>query len=354
MYTKLSVTLVLLLVLLGPMSVGVATSADQPGTPDAGSETETEAPELTDSARQIENPQTANEFLAAFRTLREKPGFQAYAGFRLLRRQAVVAVQAGTFGERERERMGYLLQALRQFSAAYNYSQQGSFDEALAAANESDQSFDRLAEAGGGRYAVLGGVALDRFYDNVGRELFDRGAHANRTPDQLRLYGHAAIAFRRADRTARFSQVSTQRNRLQRTFRDDVERLNESAVVARRFVDECQSACTDPVSLVGSQGLVTFETYRDAREADAAASEAVRLAERHGLGGRLREFRSVSQRTGQALVTSAVGSLLLVLLYGAVFWAASVPVSRRLVEWGRDRRDAYVDHIVPPTQREKR
>ena len=117
---------------------------------------------------QQSEPNTSDEYLSAFQSLQGEPAFSAYNELEVIRTQAAVEVQTGSFERPKRNQMELVLRFLERFRTAYDAAEAGDQAKAFARANETAATLNRLAETQAGSYAVLGRVALDRFYRQMG------------------------------------------------------------------------------------------------------------------------------------------------------------------------------------------
>jgi hypothetical protein len=305
---------------------------------------------VTTRRTQSSSPTTADEFLAAFRSLEGNEALQQYSELEAIRSQAVVEVQSGTFSEREREQMAHVLAVLRSFSSAYalmtNETPQGSLENA----NETERALAALEAADGNRYAALARVALDRLYRSLATTFQEASQSAASTPERLALMDRAARAYRRAGATQRFSQLSVQRDRLRAEFAADRERLNESTTVAGEFVDGCGTGCRDPVVAARTAPLATFGRYAAARQAAGAARTARAIAAEHGLSSGRERAAAVAESATGAVRTFAIASAALVAGYVVAIAIVAGVVAGRVRAWAASVSTAEQKTVVAPAE----
>lgn len=294
---------------------------------------------------QADEPTTADEFLDAFRELEDRPAFETYSEFEVIRSQAITEVQVGEFSADDRERMSLVLAALRSFDRAHELADSGSAAEGLAQANRTRAALTDLREAGGSQYAVLGTLALDRFYEDVGQRLHERAEAAEATPRRLSLLGQAATAYQRAGAADQYSELTVQRDRLRAEYEADLETIDESVAASEPFLQDCEE-CTSVGGALSSRGVGVFDAYADARTADRHTSTALDLAERHDLADRQEHIADLDERAGEAVASLAIASAIVALGYALAVAAIAGLVGYRLASWKRDYDDAHVGEII--------
>lgn len=292
------------------------------------------------------SPETADEFLDAFRELDGHPAFQEYSEFEVVRAQAVSAVQVGTFTDEKAERMRLVYEVLVTFDKAYNLSRSGSRTAALERVNETEPLLADLRVAGGTQYAALTGIALDRFYVDQGEALHEAALAANDTRTKLDRMASAAVAYKRGDAVQQYSNLVVQRERLQSTYRADVETLNESVVAAQSFLNACGEACSSPVGALAGHGTAVFDEYAAARTANDRLGTAAEVTVEHGLADRADTVGALRERARSTVTSLALASALLALGFAVVVAVVAMLFAHRLAAWARDVEDSKVGAIV--------
>ncbi|NHN61692.1 MULTISPECIES: hypothetical protein [Halorussus] len=292
------------------------------------------------------SPETADEFLDAFRGLEGNPAFQEYSEFEVVRAQAVSAVQVGTFTDAKAERMRLVHEVLVTFDEAYNLSRSGSRTAALERVNETESLLADLRAAGGTQYAALTGIALDRFYVDQGEALHEAALATNDTRTRLDRMASAATAYKRGGAVQQYSNLVVQRERLQSAYRADVEALNESVAAARSFLDSCGEACGSPVGALAAHGTAVFDEYAAARSANDRLAAAETVTAEHGLADRARTVGALRERARSAVTGLALASALLALGFALVVAVVAMLFAHRLAAWGRDVEDSQIGEIV--------
>ena len=303
----------------------------------------------------VEEPQSSDDFLAAFRELSGRESLSAYSEFEVIRTQAVIAVQSGSFDDADRARMRGVLRTLVRFDAAYAASRNGSLEASFESANATRAAVSALESSGGTAYSSLATVALDRFFRSLG-DRFEQRARTNdsSTPEQIAALKRAGEAYRLGGSSDRFAEVSVEAEQLASAWERDSRDMNESVAATQGFLDRCGAACDGPVSAVSTHTTGVFGLYADARAASAASSDAVRIAEANGLDDRTAELRAVSEEASNTLLSLAIGSALLFFAYAFVLAIPTMFVAGRISAWARDRRAASVGSILSAMPREVR
>ena len=294
-----------------------------------------------------DHPETADGYLAAFRSLSGEPALSTYGEMEVLRSRAVAAVQVGEFTDERRQRMRQVLVTLERFTAAYDAAENGSRTESLALANETTAAVEGLREAGGTDYAALAQLALDRFYRDRGDEFREQARSADQTPTQLQLFRAAVQAYERGGATDRFSAASANRERLAAEYETDEALLNRSLATATAFRTACDGQCSDPQTALQAFGLGVFDRYTEARAAVTGARRAGALADEHGLTSRLEAADEQTAWGTTALQSLTVASVALIGGYTLVFALFGGLVMARLSQWGADAKDATLGDILP-------
>ena len=262
--------------------VGLVVSAAGAATVPAAAESAAAGPAITevsetDSAAlddrpvaaqvSIDDPQSSDEFLSAFRGLSGSESLETYSEFEVIRTQAVIAVQAGEFDDSERQQMRAVLRALVRFDEAYRAAENGSLGESLESAESVRETLSELESAGGTQYSSVAGVALDRFFRSLGDRFEERSRADISTPERIAALRRAGEAYRLGGSSDRFAEVSVRSEQLTSEFERDREELNESVAAAEGFLGQCADTCGDPVTAVTSHTVSVFGLYSDARTA---------------------------------------------------------------------------------------
>ena len=301
----------------------------------------------------VEEPETGDDFLAAFRELSERESLSAYSEFEVIRTQAIVAVQSGEFGDAKRARMRAVLRTLVRFDAAYAAAQEGSLDSSFESATATREAVSALDSSGGAVYGSLAGVALDRFFESLGERFEERARSGGAsTPAQIDDLERAGQAYRESGASDRFAEISVEAEQLQSAWERDRQEINESMSTTQQFIDRCGGTCGDPVSAVTAHTAGVFGLYTDARTASAESSEAARIAEANGLSDRTAELRAVADDASGTLLSLAIGSAVVLFAYALVLVVPTMFVAGRISAWARDRRAADVGSILSPMPRE--
>ncbi|RLM53893.1 hypothetical protein DVK02_10720 [Halobellus sp. Atlit-31R] len=294
----------------------------------------------------VDEPQTSDEFLAAFRELSERASLEDYSEFEVMRTQAIVAVQAGTFEQADRERMRAVLRTLVEFDGAYRAAEEGELSESLQAAQSTRETLSALESAGGTQYSSLAAVALDRFFGSLGERFEERSRGDGSTPERIAALRKAGEAYRLGGSSERFADVSVRAEQLATAYERDRERMNESLANAQRFFDRCGAACAGPVSAVATHRADVFGLYSTARTASAESSEAVRIARSHSLGERRAQLEAVAAESASVLLSLAIAAGVLLFAYAVLLAVPTVVIAGRISQWARDREAASVGKIL--------
>ncbi len=294
-----------------------------------------------------DHPETADGYLAAFRSLSGEPALSTYGEMEVLRSRAVAAVQVGEFTDERRQRMRQVLVTLERFTAAYAAAENNSRTTSLTLANETTAAVDGLREAGGTDYAALARLALDRFYRDRGDELREQARSTDQTPTQLQLFRAAVEAYERGGATDRFSAASANRERLAAEYETDEALLNRSLATATAFRTTCDGRCSDPQTALQAFGLGVFDRYTEARTAVGGARQAAALADEHGLTSRLETADEQTAWGTTALQSLTIASVGVIGGYTLVFALFGALVMARLSQWGADAKDATLGDILP-------
>jgi hypothetical protein len=301
----------------------------------------------------VEEPQSGNDFLAAFRQLSGQESLSAYSEFEVIRTQAVVAVQSGSFDDADRERMRGVLRTLVRFDAAYAAAQNDSLDASFESATATREAVSGLESSGGTVYSSLASVALDRFFRSLGGQYEERArADGISTPAQIDALQRAGEAYRLGGASEQFAGVSVEAEQLESAWARDSQEINESMAATQGFLDRCGDACEGPVSTVSTHTLGVFGLYTEARTASAASNDAVRIAESNNLGERTAELQTVAGDASDTLLSLAIGSAILLFAYAFVLAIPTMFVASRISAWARDRRAASVGSILSAMPRE--
>lgn len=285
---------------------------------------------------QTSSPETAGEYLSTFQSLNGSEAYQNYSEFEVLRSQAVFAVQVGDFTDSEAQQMTLVLDILRTFRDAYRFQQNGSYQAALDAANNTSETSEQLRDMEGGeQYAVLTDVALERFYGETGQALQSLAEQQNSTPRRIRTLQQAAASYQRSGSADQQAQVLIRVDSTQTAYRADIEELNESAATASAFTDNCGD-CGDLQTAITSYGLGVFPRYRQSLVASQETREAAGLATQHGLSSRSESLSTLRSEIDSRQSTLALASLALILAYVSVVGLFAAIVSRQLLSWRRD------------------
>ena len=286
--------------------------------------------------QQTGSADSAGEYLAEFQALNGSEAFENYSEFEVLRSQAVLAVQVGEFTDSEREQMQYVLDVLLRFRNAYQYQQNGSYQAAIDAANNTSVASDQLRETDGGQqYALLADVALERFYGQTGQALQTLAEQQNSTPRRIDTLQQAAMAYQRSGSPDRHAQVLIRVDSTRTSYRADVATMNESAVAASEFTENCGD-CGGVVGAVTAYGLGVFPRYRQSLTASRQAREAAALAAQHGLSSRSESLATLQSELDSRQSTLALASLTVILAYASVVGLLAAIISRQLLSWRRD------------------
>ena len=337
MYARLLLVAVLVVAL--PAGTATATGGTERGTPALAAGQVDCGPE--DPAM----PDSRDGFLGALRELNRTGAYEAYTEFELVRSQSLLEVQSGEFDRSKRQRTERTLELLWTFRRAYACREAERFGAALSTANESAAIAASLRETGGGQLGVLADLALTRFYRSLGSELLNRAESSERTPDRIEAFQRAAIAFRRAEATERFSRVSVRLDRVRRGYRSDMAVYNESIATATAFLDRCRG-CESPVAAIGTHGATTFDVFLDARRIGDETAVARETAATHNLEDRVRRAESLGSRvdaTVEALGLAVGGAIVGA---AAVLGLLAAAVAGRLTAWRRDVEASRLGDVV--------
>ena len=286
--------------------------------------------------QQTSSPETAGEYLSAFQSLNGSEAYQNYSELEVLRSQAVLAVQVGEFTETEAQQMTLVLDILRTFRDAYRFQQNGSYQAALDAANNTSETSTELrGMEGGEQYAVLTEVALERFYGETGQSLQTLAEQQNATPRRIEALEQAAMAYQRGGSADQQAQVLIRVDRTRSAYRADVESMNESVATATEFTDNCGN-CDDIAGAIRSYRLGVFPRYSQSLVASQETREAVALATQHGLSDRSESLATLQSQIDSRQSTLALASLAIIVAYAAIIGLFAAIVSRQLLSWRRD------------------
>ena len=283
-----------------------------------------------------DSPQSAGAYLAAFRRLEQNNAYTSYSEFEVIRSQAVFAVQIGDFTAAEQARMRLVLDLLQTFATAYDRQQAGEYEAAIRAAENTTVVGEKLrSTAGGGQYAALAGVSIDRFYADTGQELQSRAETVSATETRIKALEDAARAYQRAGSTERYAQILIRVDRLKQTFQRDRDELNASVASAQTFISAC-SNCDGAGTAISAYGAGVFEQYRSATEAVDDADQATEIAEKHEMTERLETVQSIQSAAAQRRDTLAVASTTLILGYSTITGIIIGIIGWRVALWQRD------------------
>jgi hypothetical protein len=324
--------LITLVVIGSLLLVPVVTTADA-GQEHSPSRFQQPGPAQTDAS---EVPDSASGFLSTFRSMEGTTAYQRYSEFEIVRSQAIFEVQIGEFTPSERRRMELVVRTLRTFREGYAYQQNGSYDAAIESANETSELLSELREVDGGeRYAVLGEIALERFYARNGQALQTRAEQQETTPRRIDTLRRAALAYQRAGDTDRYSTVLVRVDRVRQSYRSDAETLNASAASASSFLKGC-TACSGGQEAALTYGASVFTRYQRAIAASQDASTALALAEKHGLTDRAEELSQLQEELTASRTSLAVASVIAFSAYAFVLGLIAAVIAWRLTHWRQD------------------
>ena len=292
-----------------------------------------------------DEPETGDDFLTAFSDMSDTEAFLEYSELELLRSQAVVETQTGEFTDDDRDRMASLLAALQSFEEAHSHAEAGDREAAIEGADEVNDHLSELRDLDGERYAQLGEVALNRFYEVQAAELYDEAQGVSETPERIEMQRTAAHAFGEAGASQRYSTLTVESEELESRFESDLDRLEGDTDDATAFLDGCDETCSELPAAIAS-GPEAFERYEEAQTAHAKATAAGSTADEHGLTDRQETLAEVESETFDALVTTAGASAAIVFGYAAVFLLLSFLLVGRIARWERDVESARVPEIV--------
>jgi hypothetical protein len=299
------------------------------------------------AAATASQPDTSEEYLDALREYEGSEALATYSEMELMRSQAVTDVQTGEFADADAAQMDEILRTLAAFEQAYQTANEGAPIDSLTGANETRQAIQQLDTVGGSEYATLAQLGLQRFYRVQGETLYEQAQAAENTRVQLRYLDAAMTALRVGGASDRYSVVSAEASRLEATFEEDQARMNESFSVAATFLEECNNACSNPLTAMTTYSTGVYDQYRDARTAAGRAGTAQQLAIRHGLTDQVEQATQTSAAVNQSLLGLTLASTLLSLLWALVIAAPAAVVGWRLGQWELDRKDAGVGRIIP-------
>ena len=290
-----------------------------------------------------EVPDTQDELLAELRALEDSPGLSSYSEFELIRSQAALDVQTGTFDEADRERNAGVVRTLRAFERAYDCRDRSEFDAALAAANETASLAAGLGGEAGGQYQAVADIGLVRFYEDTGGELLAVGEQRESTPERIATFESAATAFRAAGAVDRFSQLSARLERIEREFEADMDRVNASLADADGFVESCTDCGSVPAA-IETHGIGVFSLYADALSAGSEIERAEGLLEQHGVDDA--SIDSADAAVAERTTMLAVSSVTLLVAGGTAVAVVAAVVTSRLVAWKRDVEAATAGDVL--------
>lgn len=290
-------------------------------------------------------PETRDEFLATLRRMNGTAAFESYTEFEIIRSQVLLNVQAGSFETVDRRRSERVVRLLRWFTEAYACQQDGQFENAIAAANETDAVAAELATGDNGQLGVLANLALTRFNTEIGEELRSTGEGIERTPDRIEVFEMAALSFRRAGATDRFAQLSVRLDETRQVYRSDMEQYNESLSIARSFVESCGS-CGSPESALIAFGPSVFDQYVAARQASAETDEAAALARKHSLEERASRADTLGSDVAATRSDLAIAAATGMIGFALVVGLLAGLVGSRLATWRRDLEESQLGNIV--------
>lgn len=330
------------LVVLASVTATPVAAADVGGNAvaaDTGTPTET-----VQTGAQQSPPETADEYLAAFRELSGTPAFEQYTEFETIRSLAVSKLQVVEFDDATHREMETVLALLRSFNESYTAAQNGSVAASLEAANRTATQVQALQDQGL-TYAPLADLALRRFYENQGDALLQTASGTARTPERIHLLSQAATAFRQAGASQKFAQVNLRVERLRSQYERDVTRMDSAEERATSFLERC-SSCDGASAAASGELFGTFDLYlqaggtlSDVRGAEQAASE-------NELSERRSRFAMLRSDVADARSTLAVASAVLLVGYGIVVALVAMLVAHRIVVWRRTVDAANVGEIV--------
>lgn len=301
-----------------------------------------DAPTEVDPAAQ-DDPETADEYLTAFRRIADREAFEQYNEFETIRSFAVSKLQVAPFsGELDRE-MEHVLAVLESFDRSYAAAQDGEHERSLQEAAVVREHVDALLEAGY-TYAPLADLALNRFYEDRGDELLTLSEETATTPDRIERLELAAEAFQAADASRKYSEVSFRLEELRTEYERDVEAMDAAAEQADDLLDDC--ACSAPEEAVQSAGIGVFDRYAEATATVDQVREGHDLATKHALSSRTAEFETLRTDVESARETLTIASVLVLVGYGAVVALVAMLFTHRFVTWRRTFDASQVGEIV--------
>jgi hypothetical protein len=294
-------------------------------------------------------PDSADGFLEAFRSMQNDAAFDRYSEFELIRSQGIVAVQVRDASPAEIRRMSLLLDALQNFSDAYRLSREEAYVDSLAAANRTRRALERLESAGGSQYSDIAFVGLERFYRSLGENLAERAKEQGNSREEIALFRNAAAAHQLGGNSERYADLLARADRLESTFRRDVEMMNASATAASRFLSSCGSECVNPISAARQHRFAVFDLYERARALNRRVDAAATLASDHGVDGREESLRRLSGELSSSLLALALASGLFGVGYVLVIGVPAMLIAIRFGSWRRDLADARVGRVLSST-----
>jgi flagellar basal body-associated protein FliL len=290
-------------------------------------------------------PSTADGYLAAFNAIEGQPTYRAFSEFEIVRSQADLETQIGSFTATDRRKMGAVLRLLRTFDRAYEAEQNESFATALQYANRTDRIATNLSNNGGRQYALLADVALDRFYVRIGERLLSSAEQQGRTPDRIETLSRAATAFKRGGAVNRFSQLTLRITNLTERYQRDRAAINASLQTTNSFVTAC-GGCGSLTTAIKRHTLGVFASYSRSRVVRSEATTAVALADKHGLSQVRQQARNRVQRVRSLQTSLAMASVTLIGGFTLVVAVVTAILTHRLVAWRRDLEDAQLGDVV--------
>lgn len=291
-------------------------------------------------------PETADDYLRAFQAMDGTASFEEYTELEALRETGISTVQVGTFDEATRQEVELLYELLVEFESAYDHAQAGNETASLEAAERAANRSESLQEVGAS-YAVLGELALNRFFSERAEQLFDEAEELDRTTDRLERLELASRAIQGSGRTddGIADEILVQIEKLSAELDRDQDQINETVDGATAFVDGCAD-CTSTTGALGDAGFGVFGAYARSLEHASALRSASDLAAGHGLDERSQEIESTQAAVEQRQWALAGAAVTLLAGFLLVVGPVATLLTARVGRWREDTLEAQTGNDV--------
>lgn len=288
-------------------------------------------------------PESADEFFEAFRSMEGADAFDRYSEFETIRSYAVSQAQTGDLSAQDRETLSAIHETLVAFQSAHQATTDGEHQRALENGDAVAAGIDAVA-TNDESLATLAELGLERFYGSVGADLYTASTNATATSTQIDQLSMAATAYERAEQPQKATEYEIQADQLAQELEADrsfIDAASEEAATVD--CDDCETATAS----IGARGPGIFDAYLETRDANADVEDAERRASSHGLDERATELAATSTALDEQQRTLAIGAAAVLFGWGVVVGLVSSLLTARLRRWRRTVEAAQVDAVVP-------